>query len=97
MLIELLNGNLRQKVKQINQYLVDADSVFLEKRTTPISQSPKMIEGITPLDNGLLSFTESEYQDFIAKEPASKKWFKQWLTGHNFINNYNLLLLQPQR
>ena len=81
------------EVKQINQYLVDADSVFLEKRTTPISQSPKMIEGITPLDNGLLSFTESEYQDFIAKEPASKKWFKQWLTGHNFINNYNLYCL----
>jgi hypothetical protein len=81
------------EVKQINQYLVDADSVFLEKRTTPISQSPKMIEGITPLDNGLLSFTESEYQDFIAKEPASKKWFKKWLTGHNFINNYNLYCL----
>jgi len=45
-------------------------------------------QGITPLDNGLLAFTEMEYKDFIAKEPLSEKWFKFWVTGHSFINNY---------
>jgi hypothetical protein len=76
------------KVKNVNSYLVDANEIFILKRTQPICNIPKMVEGITPLDNGLLSFSEDEYLEFIKQEPASIKWFKPWITGDSFINRY---------
>jgi len=76
------------KVKNINPYLIDAKDTLLLKQTLPICNIPKMIEGITPLDNGILSFSEEEYLNFIKQEPSSKKWFRPWITGHSFINRY---------
>ena len=87
-LYECDNSGLTQRVKivkNINNYLIEAHNVFILKRSKSISNLPLMIEGITPLDNGILSFTESEYLDFISKEPQSQKWFKKWLTGSSFI------------
>lgn len=72
----------------INSYLIDARNVFLEKRSEPICEVPRMVEGITPLDNGILVFSDEEYRDFIKKEPGSKKWFRPWVNGDSFINNY---------
>ena len=80
-------------VKNINGYLFDAKNVIVKKRTLPISDFPKMIEGITPLDNGILSFSESEYHVFIEKEPQSKKFFRTWITGDSFINSYSMYCL----
>ncbi|MGB7209498.1 MAG: DNA methyltransferase [Pyrinomonadaceae bacterium] len=76
------------QVNRINPYLLDANDSVLQKRSAPICDVPKMVEGITPLDNGILAFSEDEYLDFIEKEPKSKKWFKPWITGHSFINRY---------
>lgn len=72
--------------QNINPYLVDAPDVVLQRRSQPICPVPAMVEGITPLDNGILSFTEQEYQDFVQREPSAKKWFRPWLTGNDFIN-----------
>ncbi len=81
------------KSKSINPYLIDAKNVFILKRTLPLCKIPKMLEGITPLDNGILSFSESEYLEFIKQEPASIKWFKPWITGDSFINRYKMYCL----
>ena len=70
----------------INPYLVDFDDVLLQRRSTPICPVPPLIEGITPLDNGLLAFSSQEYSEFIALEPTSKRWFRPWLTGNNYLN-----------
>ncbi len=76
------------KAANINPYLVDAKDIVLHKKTMPICNVPKMIEGITPLDNGILAFSEKEFLEFIKQEPNSIKWFKPWITGHSFINRY---------
>ncbi len=79
----------------INPYLVDYPDVLLLRRSKPICSVPKLVEGITPLDNGILAFTEEEYQAFVSREPISEKWFRPWLTGNDFINgqsNYCLWL-----
>jgi len=81
------------KVKNINPYLINASNLLLGNLSKPICQIPRLVEGITPLDNGLLSFKKSEYEEFIKKEPNSKKWFKKWVTGHSFINSYPLYCL----
>jgi hypothetical protein len=81
--------------KNINPYLVDFDDLLLERRSKPICKVPPLVEGITPLDNGILAFTNEERLAFIQKEPRSDKWFRRWLTGNDFINgesNYCLWL-----
>ena len=70
----------------ISPYLVDSANILLERRSKPISNVPPLVEGITPLDKGILAFTAAEYEDFIKLEQHSKKWFKPWLTGNEFIN-----------
>ncbi|MCK5918842.1 MAG: class I SAM-dependent DNA methyltransferase, partial [Cocleimonas sp.] len=83
-----------KKVKVINNYLLEIDNVFVKKRTKALSNNfPSLIEGITPLDNGILSFTSEEYERFILAEPKSKKWFKKWVTGQSFLRGQSLYCL----
>ena len=73
--------------KNINPYLVDGPDVVLQRRSHPICAVPSMVEGITPLDNGILAFTEDEANALLTKEPAAAKWMRPWLTGNDFINS----------
>ena len=75
-------------VKNINGYLVDANDIVIESRTTPICQVPPIGMGNQPIDEGNYLFTEEEMQDFIKLEPASAKYFKKWLGSQEFINGF---------
>ena len=72
----------------INAYLVDAENVFVESRTKPISSIPSIGIGNKPIDGGFYLFTDEEKNEFIAKEPQSEKWFRPWIGSHEFINRY---------
>jgi len=74
-------------VKQINAYLVDADSVFISTRSKPICNVPKMVYGNKPTDDGNLFIKEDEYEDFIAKEPNAKKYIRKIYGSEEYINN----------
>ncbi len=73
-------------VDNINGYLVDANNVFIENRSTPICTVPNIAMGNQPIDNGNYLFTENEKDEFINKEPLSEKWFKPWYGAQEFIN-----------
>ena len=75
-------------VDNINAYLVDADNVFVESRTNPLCDIPKIGIGNKPIDGGLYLFTEEEKNEFIKKEPQAEKWFRPWIGSHEFINRY---------
>lgn len=70
----------------INPYLVDAPDVLLPRRSKPICNVPEMVTGNKPIDDGNYLFTTAERDAFIAREPASQKWFRRWLGGEEFIN-----------
>jgi hypothetical protein len=72
--------------KRINPYLVDADDIFIESRNNPICKVKNMITGNRPLDNGNYLFTEEEKEEFIKKEPLSKKYFKPFISAKEYIN-----------
>jgi len=79
----------------INPYLVDFPDLLLQRRSKPMCAAPPLVEGITPLDNGILAFTADEKQAFLVKEPKAERWFRPMLTGNDFINrqqNYCLWL-----
>ena len=71
----------------INQYLVEAPAVFIEKRTKPLCSVPEMIAGGKPTDGGNLILTEDEYKYFIQDEPNAKKYIRRYYMGNDFINN----------
>lgn len=77
-----------QKVNNINPYLLDAPDVFIENRKTPISKSaPKMVNGNRPADGGHLIIENEDYQDFICKDPLSKKYIKRFCGAAEFIRS----------
>ncbi|HQQ70701.1 MAG TPA: class I SAM-dependent DNA methyltransferase, partial [Alicycliphilus sp.] len=72
----------------INPYLVDAPDVVLPRRSQPICAVPEIGIGNKPIDDGNYLFTPEERDAFIAKEPASAKWFRRWLGADEFLNGY---------
>ncbi|PVW13167.1 class I SAM-dependent DNA methyltransferase [Marixanthomonas spongiae] len=76
-----------KKVKNINAYLVDAQSIFIDKRRKPINKVKKLRNGSRASDKGYLLFTLEEKNSFILKEPNSAKYFKRTYGAREFINN----------
>ncbi|MBK8359049.1 MAG: class I SAM-dependent DNA methyltransferase [Comamonadaceae bacterium] len=72
----------------INPYLVDAPDVVLPRRSSPICKVPEIGIGNKPIDDGNYLFTPEERDAFIAREPASEKWFRRWLGSVEFLNGY---------
>ncbi|MCA1010377.1 class I SAM-dependent DNA methyltransferase [Halobacillus halophilus] len=75
-------------VKEINHYLLNAATVFIESRKKPISSTPPMIYGTKPTDGGFLIFNEDEMEEFIKNEPLSEKYFRPWVGAHELVNGY---------
>lgn len=75
------------KAKNINPYLVDGKNIFVEKKSNPICNVPKMNFGNMPADGGEFLFTTDEKNIFIEKEPNSKKYFRKILGSQELINN----------
>lgn len=75
-----------QVAKNINGYLLDGDNIFIESRNKPICNVPEIGIGNKPIDGGFYLFEKEEMEDFIKKEPASKKYFRPWYGSKEFIN-----------
>src|SRR5690606_8635878 len=77
-----------KSVEIINQYLLEAPVVFIEKRKAPISNVQPMMKGSQPTDGGNFVFKEDEVKEFIAKEPLSEKYFRPFIGSDELVNGY---------
>ena len=59
---------------QINAYLTEGISIFLEKRSQPVCKVNPINKGSEATDFGHLFFTEQEKNDFLTLEPNAEKW-----------------------
>lgn len=73
-------------VDNINGYLVNADNVFVDNRSTPLCDVPPMRFGSMPRDNGGFILTKEEKAMLEREEPLAKKWIRLYLGGKEFIN-----------
>lgn len=71
---------------QINPYLVDATDAVLSTRRQPLCNVPECGIGNKPIDDGNYLFTKAERDEFLAQEPAAKKFFRPWVGADEFIN-----------
>jgi hypothetical protein len=74
------------QAKQINAYLFDGDSIFIESRTKPMCDVPRMMSGNRPCDDGNLLFSDKDKADFITKEPDAETYIKPFLSAGEFLN-----------
>lgn len=74
-------------VKNINSYLMEAPDIFIESRTTPLCDVPKIRFGSMPRDGGGFVLSDEEKNELIKKEPISASWIHPYLGAYEFINN----------
>ena len=83
--IFLENGEITE-ANNINGYLINAEDIFIERRTTHIQNLLKMEDGNVPIDGNFLKIEPEEYEEFKEKEPQSLKYIKKLVGGDNFIS-----------
>ena len=82
-----IDGGRKKSCKNINAYLLDGPSVFIESRTRPINDVPLITKGNQPTDGGNLIIEEKDYRDFLKKEPSAKPYVKLFLGAHEFLHD----------
>ena len=90
---QLYSSERLQLVDNINGYLLNADNVFIDNFSKPLSNVPKMIRGSSPCDNGNLSFIEDEKNIFIKNNPELAPYIKKYIGSQEFINRKNRYVL----
>ncbi len=83
----IYDGKESIEASNINGYLVDADNVFIENRSTPVCNVPSMTTGNRPADGGNLIIEASDYEEFIKSDPESVRYIKKLVGSEEFINN----------
>ncbi|MBQ6519807.1 MAG: hypothetical protein IJI14_13880 [Anaerolineaceae bacterium] len=83
----IFSGDRKQAVDNITPYLNDGPSVFIESRTRPICDVPKMRKGNQPTDGGNLIIEANEYDEFVRKEPKAIPFIRRFMGAAEFINN----------
>ena len=82
-----------QPAHHINPYLIDAENVIVEKRSTQISGEPKMDYGSMPNDgtkktkgNGLI-LSDKAKNKLITDEPSAQIYIRRYLGAEEFLND----------
>ena len=84
---QLYSSERFQLVDNINFYLIEAPTVFVESRNKPICDIPSMTTGNRPADGGHLIIENEDINAFLKKEPNAQKYIKKLIGSEEFINN----------
>ena len=77
--------SISTEVPNINPYLVPSKNVFINARSSQISELPNLDRGSAPTDDGALFFDQSSYEDAVRTDPKLKKIFYKAVGGADFI------------
>jgi hypothetical protein len=79
------DGQIKE-AQNINAYLCDAPNVIVVSRSKPICAVSPMVYGNKPADGGNLIIEDSEYSDFIKKEPQAQKYIRPLLGAVEYLH-----------
>ena len=83
---KVIYDNDKQKnAVHINPYLVDAEDIFIETKTKPISNVPQMLNGGKPTEGGFLILSEEEKTELLKKNPKAEGMIRPYMMGKDFI------------
>lgn len=101
--ILFLGEKLSKEVSNINAYLVDGPSIFIESRKKSLCNVPKMVFGSMPNDGGYLSdYSQEEMEGIVSQYPDAANMFRLFIGAAEYLRGkkrYCLWLgdIQPAR
>lgn len=75
-----------QIVENINAYLIDADTIFIEGRAKAICDVPALQNGGKPTEGGFLILSPEEKASLLSTEPQAAAFIRPYMMGKDFIN-----------
>ena len=69
----------------ISPYLLNAPTIFIDKRKTPLSDIPQMCKGSQPTDGGNLILSTVEREAIIKCNPEIEKYIRRYVGAEEFI------------
>ena len=75
------------QAENINPYLLNAPTIFIENRKKPLCDVPEIQKGSIPVDGGNLIIEAEDYEDFIKNEPNAVKFIKPFVGAREFLHN----------
>jgi len=82
----------------LSPYLFDAGALsdahlVVRAENAPINGRPRLKTGVQMIDNGILTFKETERDEFLTVEPESAPFFRRYIGGDEFINGFHRWIL----
>lgn len=82
----------------LTAYLFDARGVanrhlVVKEEARPVNGARRVKSGVQMIDNGILTFTADEMEQFIRSEPAARPLFREFLGGDEYINGFSRWIL----
>lgn len=85
---KIFDGDKVYPAQNINPYLFDAPTIFIESRAKHLQDFvPRIIKGNMPIDDGNFTLTPEERKNILKREPALEKFIYRYMGGNEFINN----------
>ncbi|MBF4635147.1 class I SAM-dependent DNA methyltransferase [Agreia pratensis] len=81
----IFTDTIRMDVQRINAYLADAPDIWIGRRSTPLSELPKLGFGSMPNDGGNLILTDQERDQLIKTHPESERFVRGFSGADEFI------------
>ena len=83
---------------ELSPYLVDASTLpnphlVIREANRPLNGMPRLKTGVQMIDNGILTFTQTEYDEFIRSEPGASRYFRKYIGGDEYINGFHRWIL----
>ena len=82
----------------LSPYLFDAGGLsdphlVVREESSPINGMRRLKTGVQMIDNGILTFTQDDYESFVANEPGSQRFFRKYIGGDEYINGFHRWIL----
>ena len=85
----LFTNNIKYEMKNINAYLVSGDTIFIEKRSKPLSKLQLITNGNRALDDGNFLMNDNEKEEILFQYPEAKKLIKPVVGAIEFLRGIN--------
>lgn len=85
---KIISSDRVQNVNNINPYLINAPTVIINSRNTPISCDVPLISyGSMPIDDGHLILSEEDVKSLLNENPDNKKYIRKYAGGAELIKS----------
>jgi len=83
---KIFKDNRYSIAQNINPYLTEGYSNYVNRRSRPLSDLPQIVYGSMPNDGGFLVLSTQEKEKAILNYPNIDIYFRRFLGAHDFIN-----------